>query len=175
MDKSFHPTLFWACNYLSMLRIKLNHISKSGHWRLAKCPLKTNGCLANRQLTSLVKEATGVYLHLASSLNKFPWYTIFVDGRQHCSSCSIVSVNTLRLRQNCWHFVVDILKYIFLNEDVWILLKISLKYVPEVWINNIPTLVQILAWRRPGDKPLYGLVMVCLTDTYMPHLASIKN
>ena len=31
MDKLFHPTLFWACNYLSMLGLKLNHVSKRGH------------------------------------------------------------------------------------------------------------------------------------------------
>ena len=29
-------------------------------------------------------------------------------------------------------------------------------------INNIPVLVQILAWRRPGDKPLSGPMMVRL-------------
>ena len=33
--------------------------TKEVNWRLAKCPLKTNGRFANRQLTSLVKEATG--------------------------------------------------------------------------------------------------------------------
>ena len=33
---------------------------KEVNWRLAKHPLKTNGRLANLQLTSLVKEATGV-------------------------------------------------------------------------------------------------------------------
>ena len=27
-------------------------------------------------------------------------------------------------------------------------------------INNIPTLVQIMAWRRPGDKPLFEPMMV---------------
>ena len=32
MDKSFHPTLYQACNYLSMLWLKLNHVSKWGHW-----------------------------------------------------------------------------------------------------------------------------------------------
>ena len=32
MDKWFNPTLFWACDYLSMLGLKLNHVSKSGHW-----------------------------------------------------------------------------------------------------------------------------------------------
>ena len=33
-------------------------------------------------------------------------------------------------------------------------IKISLKFVPKGQINNIPPLVQIMAWRRPGDKPL---------------------
>ena len=33
---------------------------KEVNWRLAKRPLQTNGRLANHQLASLVKEATGV-------------------------------------------------------------------------------------------------------------------
>ena len=45
-------------------------------------------------------------------------------------------------------------KCIFLNENVWISLKISLKFVLKGPINNNPALVQIMAWRRPGDKPL---------------------
>ena len=40
------------------------------------------------------------------------------------------------------------------NENVWIAINISLKFVPRGPINNIPTLVQIMAWRRAGDKPL---------------------
>ena len=47
-----------------------------------------------------------------------------------------------------------IFQWIFLNENVWISIKISLKFVPMVPINNIPALVQIMAWRRSGDKPL---------------------
>ena len=42
----------------------------------------------------------------------------------------------------------------FFNESVCISLKISLKFVPRGLINTIPPLVQIMAWRRPGDKPL---------------------
>ena len=38
----------------------------------------------------------------------------------------------------------------------------SLKFVPKVRINNIPSLVQIMAWRRPGDKPLSEPMMVSL-------------
>ena len=65
-------------------------------------------------------------------------------------------------RQNGRHFADDIFKCIFLNENVWIRFKISLKFVPQGPINNIPALVQIMAWRRPGDKPLSGPVMVRL-------------
>ena len=76
--------------------------------------------------------------------------------------------NTLRPRQTCRYFADDILKWIFLNENVWILLKISLKLVPKVRINNIPALDQIMAWRRPGNKPLSEPKMVwLLTHIYV--------
>ena len=71
-------------------------------------------------------------------------------------------VNTWRPRQNGRHFPDDIFKCIFFNENVWILLKISLKFVPKGPINKIPALVQIMAWRRPGDKPLSEPMMVSL-------------
>ena len=44
--------------------------------------------------------------------------------------------------------------FIFMNENVLISIKISQKFIPNGPINNIPTLVQIMACRRPGDKPL---------------------
>ena len=68
--------------------------------------------------------------------------------------------NTLRPRQNYHHFPDDIFKYIFFNENVWISIEISLKFVPKCQINNIPALVQIMAWRRPSDKPLSEPMMV---------------
>ena len=45
-------------------------------------------------------------------------------------------------------------------ENVWILIKISLKFIPKGPINNILALVQIMVWRRPGDKPLSEPIMV---------------
>ena len=71
-------------------------------------------------------------------------------------------INTLRPRQNGRHFADDIFKCIFLNENVRISIKISLKFVPKDPINNIPALVQIMAWHRPGDKPLSEPMMVTL-------------
>ena len=66
----------------------------------------------------------------------------------------------LRPRQDGCRFPDDILRCIFLNENSWILSNISLKFVPRVPINNIPALVQIMAWRRPGAKPLSEPMMV---------------
>ena len=83
------------------------------------------------------------------------------------SSCSHfhslqTRVNTLRPRQHGRHFADDTFKRIFLNENVIISIKISLKFVPKGPINNIPALVQIMAWRLPGDKPLSEAMMVSL-------------
>ena len=58
-------------------------------------------------------------------------------------------LNTLRPRQNGHHFPC-----IFLDENVWIVVKISLKFDSKGPINNIPALVQTMAWRPPGGKPL---------------------
>ena len=70
--------------------------------------------------------------------------------------------NTLRPRQNCHHFAEGIFKCIFLTENVWTSLNISLKFVHKVLISNIPALPQILTWRRPGDKPLFEAMVVSL-------------
>ena len=72
------------------------------------------------------------------------------------------TIDTLRPRQNGRKFPDDIFKYIFLQENVSISIKISLKFVPKGSINNIPALVQIMAWRRSCDKPLSEPMMVSL-------------
>ena len=81
--------------------------------------------------------------------------------RMHWTS-RYVPINTLRPRQNGRRFADDTFKRIFLNENVRILIKISLKFVPKGPINNIPALVQIMAWRRSGDKPLSEPMMFSL-------------
>ena len=71
-------------------------------------------------------------------------------------------VNTLRPRQNGRRFADDTFKRIFLNENVKITIKISLKFVPNGPINNNLALVQIMACRRSGDKPLSEPMMASL-------------
>ena len=70
------------------------------------------------------------------------------------------TISTLRPRQNGRHFPDAIFKWIFLNENVWISINMSLKCVPIGKMLNIPTLVQVMARRRQGDKPLSEPMMV---------------
>ena len=107
-------------------------------------------------------------------------------GKSHLNFCMHYSdrstpecelLNTLRLRQNGRHFA-DVYKCTSLNENVQISITISWKFVPQGQINNIPALVQIKAWRRPGNKPLSGpmlvslLTHICIT---WPHWINVKR
>ena len=101
------------------------------------------------------------------------WYAGFYQSMpKSLASCYVccsvdchyndTAINTLRPRQNGRHFPDDIFKCIFFNENLRISHKISLTFVPKVRINNIPALVQIMAWRRLGDKPLSEPMMLFL-------------
>ena len=59
-----------------------------------------------------------------------------------------------------WDKMKNIFKRTFFNENVWISIKISLKFVPKGPINNIPALVQIMAWGCSGGKLLSKPMMV---------------
>ena len=66
----------------------------------------------------------------------------------------VENINTLRLTQNDHHFPDNIFKCIFFNENVWISIQISLKFVFKHPINNNTPLVQIMARHQPDNKPL---------------------
>ena len=83
-------------------------------------------------------------------------------------------VNTLRPRQSGRRFADDLFKCIFLNENVWISIQMSVKFVPRGPINNIPILVQILAWCRPSEKPLSEPMIVKL-PMHIRHSASMSK
>ena len=71
-------------------------------------------------------------------------------------------------------FALVIFIRIFLKEnDVNILIWISLKFVPGCSVNNWPTLVEIMAWRRSGDKPLSKRGITQIMDTYMHHWVNV--
>ena len=57
---------------------------------------------------------------------------------KHCPKSVISSPS----RQNGRNFTGDIFKCIFMNEKFWILIQISLKFVPKGPIDNNPALVK---------------------------------
>ena len=63
----------------------------------------------------------------------------------------------------------DIFKCIFLHENDIIPMQMSLKFVPRSPIDNKPALIQVMAWRGIGDKPLPEPTMAQFTDAYMQH------
>ena len=85
----------------------------------------------------------------------------------HCITCVRPVVTSL-----CYHHIEAETKWPpfcrrhfqvhFLNDNVWIWIKVSLKSVPKSPVNNIPALVWIMAWCRPGDKALSEPFMVSL-------------
>ena len=81
------------------------------------------------------------------------WYWATAQSHQH-----------IEARQNGCHLTDNIFKLILLNENdnVDVLIKISKKFVPSGPFSNIPSLVQIMAWRRSGVKPLSEPMMVNL-------------
>ena len=73
------------------------------------------------------------------------------------------------------HFADDIVKFIFLNENVWISIQISLKFVTGDPKNNTPAFVPIMAWCGPGNKPLSQPMMVLLTHICITHPQWLKQ
>ena len=71
-----------------------------------------------------------------------------------CWCHSYFAIDTLRPRQNGHHFADDIFTCIFFNENLCILIWMSLKFICKVTINNESSFVQIMAWHWTGNKPL---------------------
>ena len=51
---------------------------------------------------------------------------------------------------------------------------ISQQFFANIWINNIPALIQIMIWHRRGDKPLSDPMVAWVSDTNMRHSASMS-
>ena len=84
-----------------------------------------------------------------------------------------VLFTTLRPRQDGRHFTDDIFICIFLNEKEWIWNWILPNFIPKGPINNMPALVQIMAWRRTGDKLLSEAMLSNFIDAYNNYPASM--
>ena len=131
---------------------------------------RTMGCILwglDRKLTALLRHRNALMIWMPPVIQlTCHCFVSFAYRGQHINNSvepdykKSIGFDTLRPRQNGRHFPDDIIKRNFLNENIWILINISLKFVPKGSINNIRALCQIMAWRRSGDKPLSEPMMV---------------
>ena len=159
-----HPS-YWLCTMnrsLSSTRKKFNYL-----WYL-KCRVITeNGniflcfCRKIQHVTDQVARSLDVHLTLTC--------------RKWNEMLGFKPLNTLRPGKIAATLSDDIFKCISLNENCWISNKISLRHVPQGLIDNMAALVQIMAWRRRGDKPLSEAMLACCTEAFMRHLASMSQ
>ena len=82
MDKQFHPTFYWACNYFFLQGLKLNHASKRGHrWLFlyTSFTLLALGCIVilvsaigpsimNHMRTFVKKEYIYIYVYISYNI-----------------------------------------------------------------------------------------------------------
>ena len=104
-----------------------------------------------------------VFFNLYHSCNGICWINgPVVDRGKHCHIFVFGLNRTLTrlpLNNMAGHFADDILICIFVNEMLQILIKNSLKFVPTDAVDNKPTLVKIMAWRRRGENSLSELIL----------------
>ena len=86
---------------------------------------------------------------------QYPWQTSFF--------------NSSPPEQNGRHFADDAFRCIFVNESLCISIQSSLKFVPKGQIDKKSALVQVMAWRLFGAKPLPEPMLTQFTDAYMRH------
>ena len=109
-------------------------------------------------------QASYLYRHCGLTVSLVIWNTcnpflfslvlnvLFIAGN--------VCFNTLKPRQNGRHFPYDIFEMNFLEWKCINFDRCFTKVCSQG--SNIPALVKIMAWRRPGDKPLSEPMMVNL-------------
>ena len=68
----------------------------------------------------------------------------------------------------------DNFRCIFCNENDRIPIQSSLKFVLRSSIDNKPALVQVMAWRRTGDKPLPEPMWIQFIDASMQHYGEMS-
>ena len=78
-------------------------------------------------------------------------------------------INSSPPGQNGRHFGRRQFQTHFLEWNDRIPIKISLKCVPRSSTGNKPALIQVMDWRRTGNKPLPAPMLTQLTDAYMRH------
>ena len=137
-----------------------HYLNKQLHWLICwTLTNKSKWCLVTPYYQSFVRGIHQFWLDFPH-----PGHYIIM-GKKHTIQLIFSQTLTSSLPgQNGCHFADDILRCIFVNENFLILIWISLKFVPKGLIDNNLALVQIMAWRRKGAKPLPEPMLTRFTE-----------
>ena len=107
---------------------------------------------------------TTITKHVAAYMLRFGYHICNLHGQLRdilqlfkCISHEHIEAETKMLPFHRRHFQMHFVEWKCMNS-----LKVLLNFVHKVRINNISALIQIMVWRRRGDKPLSELMMVSL-------------
>ena len=145
----------------------LNYLEKSDR-NISGAYCKTWACFIHYTLC--------IYVKIKAVMSK--WRSFVIKVHLTINKLQFVEKEDCRPQIFNNNFGFWVFKRIFFNENVWISIKISLKFVPNGPINNITALVQIMAWRCSGDKPLSEPMMVSLPThicVTRPQLINVWN
>ena len=154
MNKQLNSRVFESKKSVPIL-IKLHIIC----FRMQRVNLHTRASIILHQLC---------HLSLAGCVH---WSMQMSPGKARHNSEMLLG--TLRQRQNGWHVEDRIFKCIFLNENIWSSIDISLKFVPKGQIDNFASLV------HNGLAPTRRQSVIWtnderFTDAYMCHSATMS-
>ena len=105
-------------------------------------------------------------------------FLLLVHISVHIIFCEEMSRRSYHIEaETKWKKIADdILKRIFRNENVWILLKISHKIVPKIRIDNIPALVQTMASPKlPEPTDCRQLTRMCVSHHILYGAVGLPN
>ena len=100
-------------------------------------------------------------------LTSMAWFFVYDD------LLIIYHVITLRPKQNGNQFTDDNFNGVFVIENVWISIAISLKSNPKGPVDEKSAIVQVMAGSGTGDKPFLESMTTRFNDTYIRHQASM--
>ena len=120
-----------------------------------------------------VRLLINTYFYL-ESLSIWGMLTARVIGCTHLQWWMADMFNTMRPRQNGRFFSNNMLKYISLNENIWVSINISLKFVSIGPINNILVLIQIMFWPQNQVTSHSWTNYGYNTGAFMRHSASMS-
>ena len=94
-------------------------------------------------------------------------WQITARDKSNCCHYYIMEIHQAGISHWGWHKMAANFLTTFSNSFSWMKvykfwLRFHSRFVLKGPIDNIPALVQIMAWRRPGDKPLSETMMVSL-------------